>query len=196
MKVYAICLLVFLSITLIFSIHYQDVQKVFEFSQKIDKLVRKGIKNDASHIGALLRPQKYEPLTPIDVEGRFYFDKKTVDNIIRGHFYSQESLVSPGIYPIVVTGYSSSVAQCDSTPFITASGSRVREGIAAANFLPFGTKFKIPSLFGDQVFEVQDRMAGKYWGRVDIWFSDYLKAKFFGKRKLDVEILPSMLKDY
>lgn len=192
MKYYAISLLVFLAFTLFLGIPEQDIQKVFLSSQKIDRMVQGWVGRDAARIGEILRPRKRQPLTPIDVEGRFYFDKETVDSIIKGRFYSKESLVSPGVYPIVVTGYSSSVAQCDATPFITASGERVREGVAAANFLPFGTKFKIPSLFGDQVFEVQDRMAGRHWGRIDIWFSSYLRAKFFGARKLEVKVLENV----
>lgn len=189
MKYYAISLLVFLAFTLFLGIRGQDIQKVFLSSQRVDRLVQGWVGRDAARIGEILRPRKHQPLTPIDVEGRFYFDKETVDSIIKGRFYSKESLVSPGVYPIVVTGYSSSVAQCDATPFITASGERVRAGVAAANFLPFGTKFKISSLFGDQVFEVQDRMAGRYWGRIDVWFPNYSGAKFFGARKLEVEVL-------
>jgi len=47
---------------------------------------------------------------------------------------------------VVITAYSSTVDQTDDTPFITANGSFVRDGIVANNMLPFGTKIKIPEL--------------------------------------------------
>lgn len=56
------------------------------------------------------------------------------------------------ILPMRITAYSSSVDETDGTPFITANGARVRDGIVATNLLPFGTKIKIPSLFGGKVF--------------------------------------------
>ncbi|MBD3252034.1 hypothetical protein GF380_06350, partial [Candidatus Uhrbacteria bacterium] len=57
---------------------------------------------------------------------------------------------------VPMTAYTSRPEETDDTPFITADGSHVRDGIVAANFLPFGTKVRIPSLFGDQIFEVHD----------------------------------------
>ena len=49
---------------------------------------------------------------------------------------------------VIVTAYSSTVWQCDSDPFITASGAMVRDGIVASNLLPFGTEIRIPELYG------------------------------------------------
>ena len=73
---------------------------------------------------------------------------------------------------MVVTAYSSTVDQTDDTPLITASGKYVDDGIIANNMLPFGTKIRIPELYGDKIFTVQDRMhkrKGIY--HADIWFS-------------------------
>jgi 3D (Asp-Asp-Asp) domain-containing protein len=89
---------------------------------------------------------------------------------------------------VVVTAYSSTVDQCDSTPFITAHNTPVRAGIIAANFLPFHTKVKIPEVFGDQVFEVEDRMNKKYSDRLDIWMESREEAISFGARYLKIEI--------
>lgn len=89
---------------------------------------------------------------------------------------------------VEITAYSSTSSQTDSTPFITASGKRVRDGIVAANFLKLGTKIKIPELFGDKIFVVEDRMASRYFHRVDIWFPDRASALKFGKRE-NVEIV-------
>src|SRR3989344_7034539 len=91
------------------------------------------------------------------------------------------------VYETIVTGYSSNVNETDSTPFITASGEYVRDGITAANFLPFGTKIRIPEIFGNKIFVVKDRMAAKHFDKVDIWFETKELAKSFGKKKLIVE---------
>jgi len=88
-----------------------------------------------------------------------------------------------------ITAYSSAPEQTDSTPFITASGSYVRTGIAAANFLPFGSRFKLPELFDDRVFVIEDRMHKRFNNRIDIWFSTKEEAKNFGKKLAKVEIL-------
>ncbi|MCL4539698.1 MAG: 3D domain-containing protein, partial [Bacteroidetes bacterium] len=88
-----------------------------------------------------------------------------------------------------VTGYSSAVDQTDNTPFITASGQHVRNGIIAANWLPFGTQVRFPEIFGDKVFVVEDRMAPQNKNKVDIWFSSTQEALQFGVHRTTVEIL-------
>lgn len=89
---------------------------------------------------------------------------------------------------VTVTAYSSTVDQCDDTPFIGASNKYVYDGMVAANFLPFGTKVKFPDVFGDKVFTVDDRMNVKYNSRMDIWMPAREQAKQFGARYLKVEI--------
>ena len=74
---------------------------------------------------------------------------------------------------VFVTGYSSTPDQTDDTPFITASGKQVRDGIVATNLLPLGTKIKIPEIYGNKVFVVEDRMNARNNQHVDIWFSSY-----------------------
>ena len=90
---------------------------------------------------------------------------------------------------VTLTAYSSSFGECDGNPFRTASGSRVRDGVVAANFLPFGSKIKIPQFFGNKIFVVEDRMSRKFWFRVDIWMSDYQTAIKFGRKYAEIEIL-------
>ncbi|MEX2053980.1 MAG: hypothetical protein WD883_00305 [Candidatus Colwellbacteria bacterium] len=90
---------------------------------------------------------------------------------------------------VTITAYSSEVGQTDSTPFITASGTHVRTGVVAANWLPIGTKVKIPSLFDDQVFVVEDRMHSRHTNRLDVWFPNRAEAVRFGLKKAEVEIL-------
>jgi len=91
---------------------------------------------------------------------------------------------------VIITGYSSTIWETDETPELTASGTLVREGVVANNGLPIGTKIKIPELYGDKIFVVEDRMnwqKGKYF--VDIWFPDYFEAKNFGAKRTYIEIL-------
>ncbi len=93
---------------------------------------------------------------------------------------------------VVVTAYSSTPDQTDDTPFITASGKYVADGIIANNMLPFGTKIRIPELYGNKVFTVQDRMnknKSKY--HIDIWMPDRISAINFGVKNVEIEILES-----
>jgi len=95
----------------------------------------------------------------------------------------------PITYVVPATAYSSTPDQTDSTPFITASGTHVRDGVAAANFLPIGTVFRIPDLYGDKIFIVEDRMNKRYTYRVDIWFPTRQAAKNFGLKTIKIEIV-------
>lgn len=90
----------------------------------------------------------------------------------------------------VITAYSSTEDQTDDDPFIAASGKWVYDGMIAANWLRFGTKIKIPALFGDKVFTVDDRMNPRYgFGRLDIWMSaPKAEVKKFGVKRVKVEI--------
>ena len=91
---------------------------------------------------------------------------------------------------VVITGYSSSPWETDDTPFITAAGTWVREGIVANNKYPFGTKVRFPEIYGDKIFVVEDRM---HWKKgdyhFDIWMDSYEKAKGFGAKIVEAEIL-------
>lgn len=92
-----------------------------------------------------------------------------------------------------MTAYNSEVGQTDDSPCITANGFNVcKHGIedtVAANFLPMGTKIKIPELFGDRVFIVRDRMNKKHPNRVDVWMKDRPAAMKFGVKVAKIQIL-------
>lgn len=92
------------------------------------------------------------------------------------------------IITIPITAYSSEPWQTDDTPFITASGTHVRDGIVAANFLPIGTQVRIPEIYGEKVFMVEDRMNARYYYHMDIWMAETIEAKNFGRRHLKVEV--------
>jgi len=74
-------------------------------------------------------------------------------------------------------------------PNITASGSRAREGIVATNFLDFGTEIRIPSLFGDKVLVVEDRMSPRFNNTIDVLVSTQEEAVNFGTKHTYIEIL-------
>jgi|SRR6056297_2409552 len=109
-----------------------------------------------------------------------YFN--TIDEV---HDRNIKRLLAKGnIINMTVTAYNSEVAQCDSTPCITADGFNVcehnQEDVIATNILPFGTKVMFPELFGDKVFTVHDRMNAKYTYRADIWMRERADAIQFG----------------
>jgi 3D (Asp-Asp-Asp) domain-containing protein len=99
-------------------------------------------------------------------------------------------------YYVTVSGYNSEVAQTDDSPFITANGTHVRWGIVAANIIdsngyniPFNTAIKIPSLFGDQIFIVTDRLNKRYTKNVDVWFEHKADALKLGRRLVQIEVI-------
>jgi len=90
---------------------------------------------------------------------------------------------------VTVTAYSSTPDQTDDTPFISANGTRVYDGMAACNFLPFGAKVRLPDYSGDKIYTVEDRMAKRNSHKIDIWMETHDAAMQFGVRNLTVEIL-------
>jgi 3D (Asp-Asp-Asp) domain-containing protein len=95
-------------------------------------------------------------------------------------------------YTIPVTAYTSEVWQTDDSPCITASGldvcERDIENVVAANFLSIGTRVKIPELYGDRVFYVEDRMNARYKYKMDIWMKNLADAKQFGVQYVTIEV--------
>lgn len=96
-------------------------------------------------------------------------------------------------YTIPITSYSSTVDQTDASPCITANGFNLcengEENVIAANFLPFGTKVRIPEYFGDRIFTVQDRMNARYYYRADIWMKDRASAVRWGIKYTEIEVV-------
>ncbi len=74
-------------------------------------------------------------------------------------------------------------------PSLTASGTSPRDGIVAANFLPFGTRIRIPAVFGNKVFVVEDRMSPRKNNTVDIFLFSQQEAINFGRREAYIEII-------
>lgn len=92
-----------------------------------------------------------------------------------------------------ITAYNSLPEQTDDTPCITANGfdlcERNIEDTIATNFLEFGTKVRIPELFGNRIFIVRDRMNQRYQDRVDIWMLNKSDAIAFGLKHAKIEVV-------
>lgn len=87
---------------------------------------------------------------------------------------------------VVASAYSSTPDQTDASPFITASGTHVRHGVVASNFLPLGTKIRI----GDEEFVVEDRMNPRYNDVriIDIWMPSRAEATAFGTKTISIQV--------
>lgn len=88
-----------------------------------------------------------------------------------------------------ITAYASVPEETDDTPFITANGTVVHDGIVASNILPFGTKIQIPALFGGKIFTVEDRTNRRIKNTIDIWMTSKAKAVRFGANNASVVVL-------
>jgi|AntAceMinimDraft_9_1070365.scaffolds.fasta_scaffold03634_8 3D (Asp-Asp-Asp) domain-containing protein len=88
-----------------------------------------------------------------------------------------------------LTAYSSSPDETDDTPYITASGGKVRKGIVATNMLPLYSTIQIPEIFGDELFIVEDRMHYRKTNFVDVWMPSKEMAKEFGICQTEILII-------
>lgn len=85
----------------------------------------------------------------------------------------------------VVYAYSSEERQTDDTPFETAYGTRVRDGIVANNCLPQGTVVEIDG----RKYEVEDVMNKRYNCQTfDIWMADTDDAWDWGRQELAIVV--------
>ena len=134
-----------------------------------------------SLLGTILYGISMPQLASANTNGNLNFCR-----VIRGSYEVSKTV------KMIVTAYTSSPEETDDTPFITASGKYVEDGIIANNLLPFGTKIRIPELYGDKIFTVEDRMhsrKGKY--QADIWMANKSEARIFGAKLLEIEVLES-----
>lgn len=172
-----------------------------KFSQKFS-VMRKKTVAAAVIFGLILaslptaRPAQAFPLVYLPVFSQFLGIKDLFSAQISQA--AQEELILPASgerepdkrVNAVITAYTSTVDQCDDDPFIAAGGKHVYDGMMAANWLPLGTKIKIPALYGDKIFTVDDRMNARYgYGRMDIWLdTSKAEAKKFGVKRVEVEV--------
>lgn len=96
---------------------------------------------------------------------------------------------------VILTGYCSCHLCCGShaKQGITADGHKPIAGItvAASRSIPFGTHV----IISGHTYTVQDRLAKKYNGRIDIYFDKHKDALRFGKQTNNATIeLPRTIK--
>ncbi len=145
--------------------------------------------NEKESLYAFINPQKEE----LVLEENAFIQEELI--LLNGNTLLANSNVSNSAnivkkMPVIVTAYSSTPWETWGNPFVTAAGTWVKDGIIANNYLPFGTKVRIPEIYGDKIFIVEDRMhSRKGYYHVDIWFSSYYEAKEFGVKKTYIEIL-------
>ena len=80
----------------------------------------------------------FQPTTVAGIAGRipeFFEEPHKVETTVQ-----EIQNVVEGVKTAWVTAYSSTPEETDDTPFVTASGTSVRDGVIATNFLEFGTK--------------------------------------------------------
>lgn len=93
---------------------------------------------------------------------------------------------------LTVTAYSPRASETDSSPLITASNSRVREGICAVSRdlyekgWVFGRKVYVEDM---GVFVIEDLMGKRKKEHLDIFMNSTRDAVDFGKKKLEVYLL-------
>jgi len=96
------------------------------------------------------------------------------------------------------TAYNSTPGQTDSTPYITATGTRVRVGVVALSRdllgrFPYGTRITIEDLSGTyssflrgRVFVVEDTMHPRIGNTVDVWMGSRSEALAWGSRNIRI----------
>jgi 3D (Asp-Asp-Asp) domain-containing protein len=94
-----------------------------------------------------------------------------------------------------MTSYSSTVGQTDSTPFITATGTRVRTGVVAVSrnlTRYYGKNLKIIETYGSgcgansilpmsRKYKIEDTMNSRFFNKIDIWVPSIRDARTIGK---------------
>lgn len=154
--------------------NFQPVQD--EISEKIEEIEKN--EENKEYLSVFYGNVLIQPNDPITIKSEKIIKKTVVNPQISGKIIS-----------VTATAYSSTVDQCDSSPFITASGTRVHDGTLAANFLRFGTRVKFPELYGEKIFIVEDRMKPSSLRKVDLWFPARNEAIVFGVKRTKMVVL-------
>jgi len=143
---------------------------------------------------------KIIPNSPLEISAQVFFNQEKTEepkklsweeehNQKRLDLYKKrlESFNPPaGKIEILVTGYSSTVDQCDADPFTTASGTKVHLGtMACPPQYPFGTKIKIEGVGN---FVCEDRGGAIKGNHFDMWFPSRSEALQWGKKTVVAEI--------
>ncbi len=150
----------------------------------------------------------FYPLTPNKEDRNIVWNEKELHSVMekvkRENLKKKEGKKKLSIKKdyVIITAYTPSVWETDSTPFITASGKRISKSYVAVSRdllaeFPYGTKVKIiipdknlPGCGSKEIMEknlivrqVEDTMNKRYSKRIDLVFFSRREAIRFGKCK-------------
>ncbi|TSA84534.1 hypothetical protein FNU79_11040 [Deinococcus detaillensis] len=95
---------------------------------------------------------------------------------------------------VKATAYSSDVGQTDNSPFVTATGTRVRPGVIALSrdllrIFPYGSRVTLQDsagLLNGRTFIVEDTMNVRMSNTIDIWMGSRAQAYQWGARSVTI----------
>ncbi|WP_241191234.1 hypothetical protein [Deinococcus psychrotolerans] len=95
---------------------------------------------------------------------------------------------------VKATAYSSDVGQTDNSPFVTATGTRVRPGVIALSrdllrIFPYGSRVTLQDsagLLNGRTFIVEDTMNVRISNTIDIWMGSRAQAYQWGVRSVTI----------
>ncbi|WP_225430025.1 RlpA-like double-psi beta-barrel domain-containing protein [Deinococcus detaillensis] len=98
---------------------------------------------------------------------------------------------------VKATAYNSEAGQTDNSPFVTATGTRVRPGVIALSrdllrIFPYGSRVTLQDsagLLNGRVFIVEDTMNVRMANTVDIWMGSRAQALAWGSRTVRITAL-------
>lgn len=105
------------------------------------------------------------------------------------------------VYVLNTSAYNSLSAQTDSSPFVTATGTRTRPGVLAVSRdllrsgIPHGTSLRVLNASGcglnirGQVYRVEDTMGPRAVRSADIWLASRSQARTFGRCRVTFQVL-------
>lgn len=136
--------------------------------------------------------------------------RKARSSLVTAVPYGPHLAVHP-TFRVRATGYNSLAAQTDSTPFITATGTRTRLGVIAvsrdllAEDIPYGSLVRLRDLgnyhdgrgFGkhqdfldsQDIFIVEDTLHWRKRNQIDVWFPHLSQALEWGVRQVELELV-------
>ena len=105
---------------------------------------------------------------------------------------SMDIVNKPIVLAVTRTAYTASRDECDSTPHITATGTKPKVGrtIAVSRDLFEHLKHRKVYIEGLGVFTIEDTMNERYTNRVDLLVSSKSEAKKIGIGKVKMMVLP------
>ena len=138
---------------------------------------------------------------------------KAVDHIVDTHKDTADTetdvVVEPEIKPaapvkeatkklwVTATAYSSTKWQTDDTPCITSTGynvcNKTKNIIAVSRdlvrSLGYHRQVRIPSLYGSEIFYIEDTMNARFTNRIDVHHDSIKDAREFGVKRIEIEVI-------